>query len=305
MKPAAAISAVVIAVLVTVVIEESRIKQLRAEVTRLRELPGRSTPGGSGDGKLAQEPPSTADAPPGETGEPGPSPEPAEAPALPGRRQVPVDYPAPADDVVKQLAQGPYAQLHLELGLTNREAAYLEEALMAQGMEMRELAARWVEALPDDRAQVKAAMDAAEARAGERIRNFLGNDEDFTTFTTYRAKQPEREMLGQMLPILDQQGVVLEIEQEQALVDAMHQAREATGGIHWNSPTAIKVIAAGDAVDRFEEQWNKIGETLRSELGDILEPAQVDAVLAARDQLKAPRLESVKATAAAIQGTDP
>lgn len=297
MKPVVAISAIVIAVLVTVVIEESRIKNLQDEITRLRALP---PPGTTPPAPAA--PPAGDEPNPADPASPPETPETTPTPPVAGLRTVPSDYPEPEQSKTQQLATGPYAQLHLELGLTNREAAYLDEVLTAQDLKMGQLGASWLQALPDDRALVESAMQDAADETMARIRHFLGSDEDFATFSAYHAMQPERELLAQVLPIIDQQGIAFELEDEQKALAALHQAREAVGGIDWSAPEAIQAIAKGEAVKRFEEEWAKQGELLKSALADFMETSEAEAFLAAREQVGALQLESVKETAAAVGG---
>jgi hypothetical protein len=303
MKPGILISIVVTAILVTVVIEETRIKKLQSEIVRLRELPVRKTPVAATEEKEPAEPPLPASEPqPDLGGEPPASPVP---PVVVGQRQIPADFEKPDDEVVHQLSQGPYAQLHLRLGMTNPEAAYLDKLLKDEAIAVRKLTAEWLTAEAAARPSLEEAIVEAQKAGDGEIHRFLGNDEDFATFSAYRERQPERELLAQLLPLIEQKGVVLEIDKEHALVDALHDARMKSGGIDWNSPSAMGIYAAGNAVERFERQWDGVGEKLRSTLAGVLEPAQLEAVLAARDQLKQPRMDNIKATAAAMSGEQP
>lgn len=294
MKPAAAISAVVVAVLVTVVIEETRIKQLNDEIIRLRALPvPEETP-------VTE--PSSAAAPDPAVPDAEEAPAPAEVPEpAPGLRQVPESYPAPDKKRIQEVAQSPYSQLHYELNLTNRERSYLEELLFARQLEQQQLAGRWLDALPEDRATIEKSITEIDTMTMDRVREFLGDEADFATFTAYHDRQPDREQLAKLAPMMDQEGVALELEKELAIIDAMHEARSDAGAIDWDSLAGMKAIAEGGALERFEEEWAKTGENLSARLGDLLDEKEAAAFTAAREQLKEAQLETLKDAIEAVK----
>lgn len=294
MKPAVAISAVVIGVLVTVVIEETRIKKLRDEITRLRALPEPEALPAPAPAP-APEPVAAA----GEGEQPAPTPPPP-TPA-PGLRNVPENYPAPDEERIQKVALSPYSQLHYALNLTNRERAYFEDLLGARRLEQQELAGQWIDALPDDRIGIEQSMDEIDKLTEGRVRDFLENDGDFQAYLTYHAMQPERELLSQLAPVMDQKGVVLELDKELKLIEAMHQSRTSAEGIDWNSLEGIKAVAEGGAMERFTEEWDKQGELLSAAIGEFLEEAEVEALLAAREQVKGIRIESLESAIEAIR----
>ncbi|WP_296929744.1 hypothetical protein [uncultured Marinobacter sp.] len=147
MKPQFAIASVVVAVLATVVVEETRIAKLRDELNRLKAIPADTPP----IVPVADDPgePGVPDQPADGTLEPPDSGETTVTPAASpvGFRAVPEDYPEPAPERVKALALSPYALLHLELGLNPRECAYLDDLLEQRARSLQQLAGRWL-ALP-------------------------------------------------------------------------------------------------------------------------------------------------------------
>ncbi|MCH7226919.1 hypothetical protein [Haloferula sp. A504] len=305
MKPAVAISAIVIAVLATVVIEETRIKKLQDEITGLRALPPRVPD---------KAPPLVVEPAEGEDPvEPAiePEVEPTAPPPVPGLRTVPENYPAPEEDRIREIALSPYSHLHYALNLTNRERAYFEDLMASRRLEKQQLAGQWIDALPEDRLSIGQSMEDIDSMTQDRIRTFLGNEDDFETYVAYDLMQPERELLSQIAPVMDQPvetaegvtepGVVLELEKELKLIEAMHRARKAAGGIDWNSLQGMKAMAEPDALERFKEEWTKTGEILATEIGTFLDETEARRFLAAREQVMATQVETLETAIEAVQ----
>lgn len=315
MKPAATISLVIVAVLTTVVIQELRIKDLKKEIVRLGKLPTNQpvsiTPEEilAGETKLPTPPGSPAasnagipatDEGPGTGSKPEVTP-PAE---LPGLRKLPEDYPKPSEDEIKQAALGPYSALHYDLGLNNQERVYFDDLLRVRQSKQQELAQAWITADDEGREEIEAQMETQLTGSDEAIRTFLRRDEDFELFAAYHAMQPERMTVAQLVPLMDQQGVSLELEDEKKLVAAMHEARMEADGIDWNSAEALQAVVNGDARKRFEQEWSSRTEALRSKLPELLDEKTIEVVMAGREQLKANLDESLESAIEMINGLE-
>lgn len=315
MKPAATISIVVVAVLTTVVIEEIRIKQLRAEVLRLSQLPTDQPVTITPEDIIAKETPlpgmppvspedptafgeSENDAPFTETTEETP----ASLAPLPGMRNVPEAYPPPSDEKIKEVALGPYSDLHYEFGLTNRERVYFDDLLGQRQTKQQELALAWVAADEAGRLQIEKDMLLQIDESDEAIKAFLDKEADYKTFVSYHAMQPERLMLGQLIPLMDEKGVALELAAEQNLVATMYEARLAAGGIDWNSADALKAVVEGDAKERFEKEWSACNEHLQESLPKFLDEKSIEVIMASRGQIKEAILESLESAIEAVNG---
>jgi len=315
MKPAATISIVVVAVLTTVVIEELRIHKLRTEVLRLGKLPtdqpvsitpeeiiARETPLPGRETAALKKPPevpSTAE----EATSTQPSETPSKASPFSGGRTVPDDYPEPSEERIKEVALGPYSNLHYELGLTNRQRAYLDDLLGDRQIKQQAFAQAWVGAEGLERSKIEIEMSAHLAESDDALKAFFGKESDYRTFVVYHAMQPERSMLAQLLPMMDQQGVTLEISDEQKLVAAMYEARVEAEGIDWNSADALKAVVAGDAKERFETEWLARNEYLATALPEFLDEKTVSVVAEGLEQLKTTILESLDAAIEAVNGS--
>ncbi len=286
MKPQHTIAFVVVAVLATVVIEETRISKMRAEIIRLQAIPP-DTPSDI-EAIVNRSPEITEMAP--ETPKPTPEPEPApeaETPELaPAGRKIPIDFPEPDKETVAKLALSSYSDFALDAGLTNRELAYLTSLLEHRTNTLQDTAAKWMTSTPSERAGLEDTMTLIVAKSDDEIASFLGNDADAKAFSRYHSMQPEREMVATMASALDDLGATLEMAKEKQLVETLHQARVGTGSIDWNSPAALKAIGQGGALERFEKEWKAQSDALVGLLPKFLAETETAAVIQSREAMK-------------------
>lgn len=299
MKPQSAIATVVVAVLATIVIEESRIARMRKEILRLQALPtdtaaiefaeppperpGKAIPPAENpdpdadpDAQVLPDP----DAAPRAGGDPKPT-------RFRGLRTVPDDYPEPDPERIKRMALGTYSNLYRELALTPRESAFFDDLLLARDATQQDLAMKWLEATPDQRPATAQEMADSLSSSDQNVRAFLGRESDFETFAAFIALQPERQLLAQLSPMMEAANVALELDKEQKLVEAMHRARVGTGSLDWTSPDALAALAAGGAAARFESEWARQDAALKPEVAKFLSAAETAAFFEAREQLGA------------------
>lgn len=291
MKPVTALSLVVIAVLATVVIEETRIKKLQAEIIALRALraPAASAP-------AAPIPAPAAPAAPmgDETVAPPSAPAPVSpAPAAVPPRHLPAEYPDPDLTRIQQLAVGDRASLYLEFGLTSREQAYLEDLIAEWKLGRTRLCGQWLGADEASRPAIMESIQQAEEGATATLRAFFGNDEEFNRMLQHLAAQPERELVRQMTPLMDAKGIALERAKEEQLIEALFRLRDVVGDIDWSSPAALEFIAAGTARDRFSASWEQTQKALPQLLATFLTTEEAAAVIEARASLHDGLLESL------------
>lgn len=302
MKPSLAISAIVIAVLATIAIEEYRISELRGELIRLRAIrddpsltdatPPKpsTTPATAGEAQAPPVEPAGAAEPPA-----------AATPApVPGQRQIPDDFPAPSDDEIKASALGPYSDLHYQLGLSNRARAYLEELLIRRSTTQQDLAMKWVKSSDAERPAAKQALHTALEKNDAEIKAFLNRDTDFETFSAFQSMHAERQMLSQLNLLMGQEGIALELAKEKQLITAMYQARIGASALEWDSPAALPVIAAGGALERFDREWEAQSLALKAAVASILTEQEAISFLASREQLKNSIRSSIEAAAQAL-----
>ena len=292
MKTSVAISAVVLSVLVTVVIEEKRIADLRAEVIRLRALPPRER---TVEPEVEETPPVPAAEEPAEIAAPLPEPVvPAPSPAAGSGRRVPDDFPEPDAELAKALAASPSADLHYQLGLTNRERAYLESLVQRMELVRQDAVGAWLDAGKPAEPPVVEQVEKAVRPELEAVRGFFQRPQDFELFRYFEERRSARNLMEEMRPLLDGQGVALDRDQERLLVEALHAARVEVEALDWQSAAALDAVLAGGAEERFESDWQRQGERLAKSLPEFLEPAIVEAVLRSRERLKESQQEALK-----------
>lgn len=292
MKPVTAFSLVVIAVLATVVVEETRIKKLQQELLDLRALRAAESRTPATASTPSESPAETPAAAPAES--PAPAPSTDEAAPLPPR-QLPPDYPEPAVDRIRQLALGDRANLYLELGLTSREQAYLEDVIAEWKSTRARLCGEWLQATTEERAARMQEIQQIEEAAMDTLRAFFGEGEEFQRVMNHLAAQPEREMVRQMTPLMDAKGIALERAKEEQLIEALFRLRDVVGGIDWSSPAALEFMADGTARDRFTASWQKASEALPDLLKTFLSTDEAAAVVEARESLRDGMLEALPA----------
>lgn len=321
MKPLTAFVIVFTAVLATVVIEEYRIKNLQEEIIRLRALPDLEIYAGpmpragteSGSDAVLPDPapinepekdevdvpeaptedqqadPAIGDNAVNEEDTPDevkPSP-PTDQPALSGSmRNVPEDFPSPDEDSVKALAVSAYSDLYYQLGLSNRERAYFEKLLNERTMKRQQLAMKWVQAEAGQRAGVEQEMNSMEEDFLDQLLVFLKRERDLEAFVKYDEKQASRQMLIQMRPIMDQLGVTLEVEKETRAIEVLDEIRRRIGSTAWESIEGLKRMAAGDALEVFDQQWEEATTLLKPAMAEFLNESEVKAFFESRDQLR-------------------
>ncbi|MBB5350472.1 hypothetical protein HNR46_000696 [Haloferula luteola] len=262
MKPATSFSLLLIAVLATVVVEERRIKDLRKQLDELRAL---------------------REATPSATLEPPVESEPLALP--PSQRTLPKDFPLPTDEQIKELALSDRADLYLQLGLTSTEQAYVESIVKAMRQTQQELAVAWVSSDQDAQGGLIAKMNEAEAEADTALRAFFNNESDIATFRDGLAMQADIELYHQLSPYLAVQGATFNKAKETAFIEALHQIRTTIGGIDWNSPEALPFFSTGSAEQRFDEEWEKIDDGLKTVMPVFLNGHEIEAVVSARKEL--------------------
>ncbi|MEP4078086.1 hypothetical protein [Haloferula sp.] len=302
MKPQHVIALVVVAVLATVAIEETRISKMRAEIIRLQAIPTdkpskvEAIVNASEEGSLAPEE-SEETATPEDTTPKLVVPSP-QAPI--SGRVIFEDFADPDEATIKQLALSSYSDFCYEFNLNNRERAYLDDLLKRRTNSLQDTAAQWMAAPPSERPAFEDMMTLIVAKSDDAIATFLNNEADAKAFASYHAMQPEREQLTAMASSLDSAGATLEMEKEKQLVEALYQARVGTGSLDWNSPAGLKAIGEGGSLDRLEKEWIEQSKALAGLLPKFLTETEASAVLQSREALKPATIDSIKSVIEAI-----
>lgn len=278
------IALVVVAVLITVVIEESRLSEMRAEIIRLRSLV--KSPEDADDNQI-----SGAEEVVGQQNSPSVPELPSDGPLRAPNSRVPEEFPEPDEETVRALALGANSALHYELALSNRERAYFERLMEQRNSADAAYAQAWIASSPE----IRAAKNIPEElrKIDTQIEEFLGSEENLFIFQKFVDRRSARTMTEEIRQILEQQGIVFAIDKETQLIEALHLSMMETGATDWDSLDALPMLLKDDALDRFESDWQAQTEFLKAAIREFLADDEVTAVLDARRQLKASRLENL------------
>jgi len=180
------------------------------------------------------------------------------------------------------------------LGLTAEENDYLKTLLGKDIADQQELGLKMMSATPEERTALVKEMETRKKDNEAAIKDFLNSDEDFTRFTDYQNRLPERQQLDGIRAAFAAKQTPLDEATEARLVEAMYQARTTADAPNLTGPDAFTKMADGDLVKTFEQSWEAQEKALMKEAGGILEPAQLSAFQEYRQQLKEMQLMSMK-----------
>jgi hypothetical protein len=90
-------------------------------------------------------------------------------------------------------------------------------------------------------------------------------------------------------------GFPLTSEQEDQVIEAMFQVRTSrTDTTDWHGGGGMEAIASGDAVEMFEQEWEKSSRATAEEVGKILEGEQLEAFKKYQVQIKDMQLMGIR-----------
>lgn len=303
MKPSHCFGIVLLAVLATAAIEESRMASLR---TRLEEIGATAAraPAAASD-PLAGSSPAAPDAPPARVRErpatkPTEAEEAGESDAGDFAKTVRKMWDNPAGkSMMNQGMKMAVAMMYGDfidnnLGLSTEEADYFRGLLGKEMTDQQELGMKMMGASPEEQTKLAQEIAKRSKESEEAIKAFLNNEEDYEKFTAYKERLPERQQLDGLRSLMASQQVPLDAASEEKLVEAMHRARTQSATADFNGPKGFEEIAKGNAVERFEQDWVRQQEVLRKEAGGILDEKQMKAFVEYQEQMKEFQLMGLK-----------
>jgi hypothetical protein len=302
MKTPYAIGLVAAAVLITIAIEESRIKSLR---TDLKSEEKSAVAKAVATTAIASNKTTEEAAPPVRTKSTRPEAKPAapakepesdeESFAKTARKMW--DNPA-GKSMMNQgvkMAVGMFYQDFIDgLDLSKEESEYFKTLLGKEMSDQQELGMKMLGATEDERKALTDEISKRSKDAEEEIKKFLNSDEDFKKYTDYKNHLPERQQLDGIRATLSSKGVPLDAETETRLVDTMYRVRTESKGPDFSGPKAMDELAKGNIVETFEKSWAAQQETLQTEAGKILNEAQLAAFQEYQKQAKEMQLMGLK-----------
>ncbi len=301
MKSSHAIGLVVVAVLLTVAIQESRISALR------QDLKTAQTTGTTATSKAviaASTVPDETEAIPQRTKS-----RPDNVPEVPSKDAASEeesfaktarkmwDNPAGKSMMnqgVKMAVGMMYQDFIDSLDLTKEEGDYFKILLGKEMGDQQELGMKLLGATKDEREALVAEMEKRTKGNDAEIKKFLNNEEDVKAFTEYESRLPEHQQLDGIRATMSSQGAPLDAETEAKLVDAMYRARTEAKPPDLSGPNGIAEMAKGNIVETYEKSWEIQQQALRAETAKILNPVQLTAFEEYQKQAKEMQLMGLK-----------
>ena len=302
MKVPYAIAMTVVAVLITVAIEESRIAKLRSTLPS-EETTGSATPLASHDNPS---PASSTDEP--------------DAPARTKSRPelkpaTPANQPEELDESIikttRKMWENPAGNSLINHGMKiavamlyedfidglefAKEAGdYFKNLLAGQRSLQQELGMKMMGASPEEMRELTAEIEKSSKENDEEIRKFLNNDEDYQRYQDYKNRLPEHQQLDGIRNAMNAKGAPLDEATEAKLMDAMFRARTSTGSPDLSGPKAMEAITSGNMLENFEQNWDTQQESLLKETGTFLNEEQMAAFQEYQKQMKEMQLMGIK-----------
>lgn len=300
MKTPYVVALVLVAVLVTVAIEEGRMSSLKE---------GREavSPENKGQAALVARPAEDGDGAPAPRVTKRERPEPAEAPApvedetdeesLGKTVRKMWDNPAGRSMMnqgVKIAVAMMYEDFIEDLDLDKEESKYFKELLGQEMSAQQELGMKMMSATPDEREELVAELEKRGKAQEEDVKKFLNSDEDFAAYTAYKQRLPERQQMDGIRANMSAKGAEMDEETETKLVDAMYRVRTETDAPDFSGPDAMKEMAKGNISETYEKTWDKQQEALVKETAGFLSPEQQEALAEQQKQMKEMQMMGLK-----------
>ncbi len=298
MKTPYVVGLVVVSVLVTVAIEESRIANLRSEM-RIAENAAAApvvkltpeTPAADDDGPVRTKGRSELKpAAPAKTAEP-------EQESIVKSMRKMWDNPAGKSMMnqgVKMAVAMMYGDFIDGLQLSKEEADHFKTLLGREMGDQQELGMKMMSATAEERKTLAAELKQRALDNDAEIKKFLNNDEDYQAFTDYKKHLPERQQLDGIRSTMEAGGTPLDSETETKLMDAMYKVRTQSKASDFSGPEAMEKLSQGNIVESFEQNWNQQQEALQTETSGILSSAQQQAFQQYQKQMKEMQLIGLK-----------
>ncbi len=300
MKTPHALGLILLAVLATVAIEESRIAKLRSEVQSGAEIAATTTPVSAASSPAGNQ--SVVSALPSKT-------ERRPKPAAPSTvassedgdfsKSVRKMWENPAGKAmmnqgVKIAVAMMYEDFIGSLSLTKEESDYLKSLLVMVRADLLLIGINCVGATPAARTALQAEMEKRKVENEAAVKTFLNDEEDYKNYTAYKERLPERQQLDGIRAVMSSQDAPLDAATEDRLINAMHDARLQMDSPDYSGPKAFEELAKGNVMDHFEQGWQKQDERLAADTKGFLSEAQQAAFKEYREQAKEMQLMGLR-----------
>ena len=189
-----------------------------------------------------------------------------------------------------------YGQLIDELDLSEEEKEYFVNLLAGDLADQQQLGMKLMGAQTDEeRDALFAEMKESSDERKKAVKDFLNDDEDHEKFESYHERLAEYQQIPGIKAAMSAAGADLGPGQERKLVDAMYEARlEANGGKKRDDAEEFAKLQTPDAIEQFEQEWQRGQEILGQKLGGVLDETQMEALMQSQEQMKEFQLMGIK-----------
>lgn len=294
---------VLLAVLATVAIEESRMAQLRSRLETV-EANLAKAPAASGGDTVASAP-----AAPGAEAQPTRVRERPEA-----KPEATAKEAEDSDDLsktVRKMWENPAGKSMMNQGvkmavammygdfidgldLSKEEADYFRNLLGKEMSDQQEIGMKMMGASPEEQTKLAGEISKRAKENQEAIKAFLNNDEDHKKFETFKERLPERQQLDGLRAAMASKEVPLDAANEEKLVEAMHRARTQPNVTDYSGVKGFEQMSKDNAIEAFEQNWLRQQENLKKEVGSVLNEKQMQAFTEYQEQMKEFQMMGIK-----------
>ena len=200
---------------------------------------------------------------------------------------------------VKAMTAMWFADLIEEFDLTRKESDYFLQLVAGPMSAQQQIGMKMMSAeTPEERKKLEEEIKAAKIDAKEAIKDFLNDEEDFARFEEFEKRLPERQQLDGLRAAMASAEAPLTAEQEDLVIEAMYQARTADeGATDWQGTEGLEALTSGNAVEKFEQEWERSSVRTAEAVGKILEGPQLEAFKEYQVQMKDMQLMGLKMAA--------
>ncbi len=172
------------------------------------------------------------------------------------------------------------------LDLSGEEAEYFRDLLGREIADQQEIGIKIMSATPEERMELVEELERRKTENEEAVRAFLNDDEDHKRFLDYKERLPERQQLDGLRTAMAGREAAMDGETEARLVNAMHRARTQSGARDLSGAEGMEALVGGNMAGDFEKSWAAQQNMLRLEVGEFLSAEQQEAFFEHQEQMK-------------------
>ncbi|MBB5351684.1 hypothetical protein HNR46_001923 [Haloferula luteola] len=205
---------------------------------------------------------------------------------------------------VKAMAAQWYADLIKDFGLNADEADYFLNLKAQSAAEQQQIGMKLMGANEEERQALMEEIEQSQKDNEEAIQSFLNDDQDFASYQHYEKRLAEHQQLDTLRQSMAGTQSPLRPEQEDALVEAMYEARTQHQSVDWNGTEGFAALEAADARERFEKDWDTQNAAVLQQASEVLDDPQMKTFRTYREQMKEMQLMGIEMAQKMFQRTE-